>query len=158
MSRIHSIPPGLFCVPAAIRALTGEPLEAVIVPALNRHASSEHLGDTVAGVNTSRVGRAVLEELGYTIRPYRGDARTGPLRAHLATWARRSRERWPGRTLLLTTQSHCLVALDGVVYDNWMPHGVPGEEHPYAKTTVRWAALVEKREEQRDDIRGHPQP
>ena len=143
--KIHPIPPGLFCVPAAIRALTGEPLEAVIVPALNRHMGSEHLGDTVAGVNTSRVGTAVLRELRYDVRPYRTGSAAGPLRVHLATWARRSRDRWPGRTLLLTTSGHCLVALDGVVYDNWMPHGVPGAEHPYAKTTVRWAALVEKR-------------
>lgn len=144
MTRIHSISPGLFCVPAAIQALTGEPLDAVIVPALNRHGGCQHLGDTVAGVSTAITGRTVLSELGYRVRPYRMNGTAGPLRAHVATWARRSLERWPSRPLLITTRTHCLVVLDWVVYDNHMPHGVSGDDHPYAKTTVRWAALVEK--------------
>lgn len=139
---IHPIPPGLFCVPAALTAITGAPLETVIVPALNRHMQSQGLLDTVSGVHM-HVAHAALEELGYRMRPYRGSA-SGPLRAHVATWATRSL-RWPGRPVLVSTRDHCLVICDGFVHDNWEPRGVLGSEHPFARTTVQTAALIEKR-------------
>lgn len=142
---IHPIPPGLFCVPAAIVALTGADIESMVIPAINRHSGYNHgLLDTVPGVSMS-TATAVLNEFGYNVRPYRMDAEAGPKRAHVATWANRSQERWPGRTVLVAVNNHCLVISDGRVYDNWSPHGPPGDRHPFAKTPVVWAALVEKR-------------
>jgi hypothetical protein len=143
--KLHPIPPNLFCVPAAVAALTGADLESVVVPGLNRHMQYRGgLMDTVVGVCTREVVPPLLRELGYRVREYRSDAEAGKARAHVATWARRSRERWPGRALLMCTRSHCVVLRDGVVYDNWMPHGVRGEDHPFARSVVVWAALVEK--------------
>lgn len=142
---IYPIPPGLFCVPSAIVALTGADVMSVVVPAINRHGRCKRgLLETPAGVRVS-VMTAVLEELGCRVRPYRSDAEAGQLRAHVATWAIRSSERWPDRNVLVTTTDHALVVHNGVVYDSWMPHGVPGVDHPFAKTTVTWAALVQKK-------------
>ncbi len=142
---IHPIPPGLFCVPAAIVAITGASVQTVVVPAINRH-SGYKLGllDTPAGVRPS-VMEAVLQELGCRIRPYKMEAEAGKLRAHVATWAIRSKERWPGRSILICTTAHCMAVSSGLVYDNWMPHGAPGDQHPFAKTVVTYAALIEPR-------------
>ena len=140
---IHPIPPGLFCVPSALAAITGAPVEAVIVPALNRHMKSQGLLDTVPGVHM-HVAHAVLEELGYSVRPYKSGASAGPLRAHVATWAARSL-RWPGRPVLVSTWDHALVIHDGFVHDSWEPRGVLGSEHPFAKTTVVRASLIERK-------------
>ncbi len=140
---IHPIPPGLFCVPSTLVALTGRDPVSVIVPAINRHSHYRRgLHDTPAGVSIP-VLTAVLEELGYRVRRYKTEAVAGQVRAHVATWAQRSRERWPGRAIILCTSDHCLTLCDGIVYDNWEPRGVPGREHPYARTVVTWAALVE---------------
>ena len=141
--KIHPIPPGLFCVPAALVALTGEDITSVIVPALNRHMRSSGLLDTVPGVQMS-VARGVLEELGYAMRRYRADAEAGKMKAHVATWAARSL-RWPGRPLLATTSDHCLVVCDGFVHDNWEPRGVLGSEHPFARTTVANVEMIERK-------------
>ena len=139
---LYQIPPGLFCVPAAIYAITGADLEAVIVPSINRHSGYKYgLHDTVTGVMMS-AARAVLEELGYKARRYK-DGSAGPLRAHLATWARRSKERYPGLRFLLATRTHCLALCDGVVHDTFTPFGESGSTHPFAKTTVTWLALIE---------------
>ena len=138
---IHPIPPGLFCVPAALVALTGADVESVIVPALNRHMGSDDLLGTVSSV-WMPVIHSVLEELGFKIRPYRRDAPAGPLRVHVATWAARSL-RWPDRPVLASIGGHCLVICNGFVHDNWEPRGVLGPEHPFAKTTVIRASMVE---------------
>ena len=82
-----------------------------------------------------------VQRLGYVTRRYRGPAANSSLRA----WARRTAERYPGRPLLLFTATHALVAQDGRVYDNHAPHGPPGREHPYARTRVTDAFLVERR-------------
>jgi hypothetical protein len=143
--QIHRIPPNLFCVPAALFALTGDDIESVITPALNRHALRGQTANILDTVSTSHMSTAtaVLEERGYNVRCYRSDAPSGALRAHIATWAKRSLK-WPGRALLIATATHCLVISDGKVYDNWTPFGVEGAVHPFANTTVTWAALVEK--------------
>ncbi len=140
----YPIPPGLFCVPSAIIALTGADPVSVIVPAINRHSGYKlGLHDTPGGVRPS-VMKSVLEELGCRVRPYKDGAAAGPLGAQIKTWASRSLERWPGRNILVCTRTHALVISDGKVYDTWMPHGVTGDDHPFAKTTVVWAALVER--------------
>lgn len=138
--KIHPITPGAFCVPSALQALTGADLTSVIYPALNRHGRRWGLLDQVTGEHMSAAA-AVLDELGYRVRHYRG---ADPLRAHVATWAKRVQARWPGRALLLATRSHALVTKDGSVYDNHVPLGVEGAHHPYARSIVTWAALVEK--------------
>lgn len=140
---IHPIPPGLFCVPSALCALTGADPVSVIVPAINRHSSYKlGLHDTPAGVRIP-VATAVLKEMRYRVRAYKSEAASGQLRAYIATWAARSLERWPDRNLLVSTGCHMLVICNGLVYDSWTPHGVTGKEHPFAKDTVVWAALVE---------------
>lgn len=145
MSRIWPIFPGAYCVPSAIQALTGADLVSVIHPSINRHSGDKKrdLLDHVTGEKIS-VAAAVLNELGYNVRAYKSKP-NAPLRAHVATWAKRTSERWPGRAVLVATRSHVLVVSDGTVYDNHMPLGAAAAAHPYAKTTVIWAALVEKR-------------
>lgn len=142
---IHPIPPNLWCVPSALVALTGAPWDSVIHPALNRHnPRSVKTGDTLTGLvvgATTQAALATLAELGYTTRRYRGD---NP-HAQVCTWAARAAIKYPGRALLLFTTTHALVAADGRVYDNHAPHGPPGAEHPYARTRVADAYLVEHR-------------
>lgn len=143
---IHPIPPGLYCVPSALCALTGADAASVIVPAINRHSRCADLLEAPAGVNVSHVARAVLEELGYRVRPYKRDAATGKLSARISTWAKRS-ERWPGRSILITTKGrdrHALVVRGGRIYDNHLPTGAAPGEHPFSTALVDWAALVER--------------
>ncbi|MDE2426301.1 MAG: hypothetical protein KGO96_10395 [Elusimicrobia bacterium] len=142
---VHPIPPGLFCIPAALCALTGEDLMSVIVPSLNRHGGGQGLVDTVAGT-TMHAAVEVLEEIGFTVRSYKSSAEAGPLKARISTWARRSQDRWPGRLLLVATSGHCLVIADGCVYDTHSPMGESGETHPYARARATWAALVTRRQ------------
>lgn len=141
---LHRIPPGLFCVPAAIYAIAGEDIQSVIMPAINRHMDGKraNIHDTVSGVPI-HVAAAVLEERGYNVRKYKDGSASGALRAHISTWAKRSMQ-WNGRPLLVATKTHCLVIQDGKVHDSWMPFGCAGEKHPFAKTTVVYVALVEK--------------
>lgn len=144
---IHPIPNGYFCVPAALAALTGEPLDAVLVPAINRHAAATDLIEAPAGVST-RVVRAVLEELGYAFRPYRAGS-AGPLRARLATWLARSTT-WPDRSLYVTTVgrgggSHALAVRNGLAYDNHVPLGANRATHPFRTAIVDSVAWVERR-------------
>lgn len=143
---LHRIPPGLFCVPAALYAITGADIESVINPALNRFRDGKRatLSSTVAGMSMAGA-EAFLAEAGYNVRQYRDGAASGPLRAHVATWAKRSLK-WPGRPLLVGTREHCLVIQDGKVHDNWMPFGCEGVEHPFAKTTVTYVGLVQKKQ------------
>jgi len=140
--KIHPIYPGAYCVPSAIQALTGADYASVIHPSINRHSDKKRdLLDHVTGEHMS-VASAVLDELGYNVRAYKSRP-AAPLRAHVATWAKRAGERWPGRAVLVATRSHALVISDGKVYDNHMPLGAAGDAHPYSKSTVVWAALVE---------------
>lgn len=138
--KLHPILPGLWCVPSALYALTGADPLSVIHPALNRHTPrADSLLGLVTGASIS-AALATLAELGYTARRYRADI----TRAHVATWAARSRDKYPDRAVLLFTSTHALVAQNGCVYDNWSPHGPEGAAHPYAKTPVVSAFLVEK--------------
>jgi hypothetical protein len=142
---VHPIPPGLFCVPSALCALTGQHPTAVIVPAINRHDRNASLTDNVAGVHLT-AAEAVLAELGYAVRKYRH----GDLRARVSTWAERSL-RYPGRPLLLATTGgrrspgHALVVADGKIYDNHLPAGAAPRAHPFSNCLVDYAVLVEKR-------------
>ena len=139
--KLHPIPPGLFCVPSALVSITGADIESVINPAINRHSEHHSLLDTVPGVSRS-VTTAVLKKLGYNVRLYKQSATSGALRAHVSTWAERSLK-YVDRVVLLSTGKHMLVCQNGRIYDTFTPHGVVGIKHPYAKTTITWAALIE---------------
>ncbi len=134
---LHPIPPGLWCVPAALVAITGADFASVVHPALNRHGHASSLTSMVVG-STIRAALATLGELGYSARRYK----RGDVRAHVATWAARSRK-YPGRSLFVGVPGHVMVIQDGRVFDTWTPHGEVGALHPYARTTVTAAYLVE---------------
>ena len=137
---LHPIYPGAWCVPSAIQCLTGADYASVIHPAINRHSHAYGLLDPVVGANVSHVAVSVLEEMGYTVRRYRKD----DLSARIETWAQRSKQRYPGRALLVQVLRHCLVVKDGRVYDTHTPVGAPGARHPYVKSLVQCCALVER--------------
>ncbi len=140
---IHPIPNGLFCVPSAICALTGADAASVVIPAINRVDRAASLLEPPAGVAVT-TARAVLAELGYVTRRYK----QADLRARLSTWATRSAQRYPGRTLLVTTSGrpgHALVLEDGRIYDNHLPAGAAPTAHPFSHHLVDEVLLVEKR-------------
>lgn len=138
MSALHAIPPGLWCVPSALAAITGADVESVIHPALNRHGHEDTLTGLVTGVYR-HVTLAALEELGWVARRYKGRA------GKVAALAALSAQRWPGHTLLVFTTQHALVVRDGRVYDSWAPHGPAGADHPYADEPVNGCYLVQRR-------------
>jgi hypothetical protein len=135
---LHPIPPGLWCVPSALVAITGADFASVIHPALNRHARNDTLTGVVTA-STMAAARATLVELGYKVRPYK-HAKLGTV----ATWAKRSVELYPGRVLMLAVPQHVVIIKDGRVYDSWTPHGAPGATHPYTKDRVHNVWLVER--------------
>lgn len=136
--KLYPIVPGMWCVPTALYALTGADPESVLHPALNRHSlRAESLCGLVVGASVP-AALAVLAELGYACRRYRhGNHLVG-------TIAVKSRDRWPGRALLVFTVEHALVVQDGRIYDSWQPHG-PLLEHPFTKTPTTDVFLVERR-------------
>ena|SRR5579859_1255668 len=136
MTRTYPIPPGLFCVPAAICAITGEDLLSRVMPALNRAQGNRMILGTVAGVRQHDT-EAALQELGYRVFRYRKPN----VRARLTTWA----WRYPNTPLLVSTRGHMLVLHEGRVFDTQAPHGAPAAEHPYAHAIVFYAAQVQKK-------------
>jgi len=141
--QLHSIIPGMFCVPSALYALTGRDPESVLFPALNRHGAGRALLAHVTGA-TARAAYSVLQELGYRVYRYK-DQPDRPEKSRLEVWANRSSKVYPGRTFLVFTATHVMVVKDGRVYDNWCPHGPPGKEHPFAKTHAESVYLVEQK-------------
>ena len=136
---IFPIPPGLFCVPSALVALTGADIESVINPALNRAARAETLTGAVGPAQLNHM-LAALNELGYDCRRARDTHRH-----KVATWAQTTLSRAYPRPLLLRVRGHVLVAFRGRVYDSIMPHGPRGVDHPYAGTVVTDAFLIQSR-------------
>lgn len=136
---LHAIPPGLWCVPSALAAITGADVESVLHPALNRHGCEPSLTDIVVGVYR-HVTLDVLWELGYAARRYKGKRRQ-----HVSTIARMSAERWAGHTVLVFTNEHALVVRDGRVFDNHMPHGPTGKDHPYSAAPIEACYLIERK-------------
>lgn len=133
---IYPILNGAYCVPSALMALTGEDLESVIFPALNRHAKAQGLLTTVGGAYLEDAER-VLNELGYAVR----HAKT--LGKHrVATWAKQTLERNYSYPMMLGVRRHVVVAYQGRVYDNHAAHGPAGDKHPYAGAIVTYAVLV----------------
>ena len=135
---LHPIPPGLWCVPSALVCLTGAPWDAVIHPALNRHGGESDLTDIVVGARLS-VAVEVLDELGYRCRAYRG---TNP-HALVRTWAKLSKEKYPGHALFVRVVGHVLVVKDGLIYDNHSPHGAAGDKHTFSNTKSTHVYLVQ---------------
>jgi len=138
-SEMYPIPVGLYCVPAALVALTGADFESVIFPALNRASGAQWLIGPVAGIQMGYAKKA-LEEMGWNVRRYKHSGRLS-----LALWSLMSVERWPERKLLVATDTHALAVCNGRVYDTFTPYGGEGNKHPFAKDIVEWASLIEKR-------------
>jgi hypothetical protein len=137
--RIFPIVPGLFCVPSALVALTGADFASVIFPALNRAARADTLTGAVAGAFI-RDTLTVLDEMGYDCR--RAKAKE---RRKVMSWAKLSADRNYPYPLLLHVRSHVVVAFQGKVFDNHMPHGPIGHDHPFAHSIVMDAYLVQPR-------------
>lgn len=135
---MHAIPPGLWCVPSALVAITGDDFETVIHPGLNRHMGREHLLELVTGA-TMNAAVALLLERGYKVSKYkRGMHR-------LKTWGELSRTKYPGRVFLAHVPQHAVAICDGRVYDSWTPHGAQAEEHPYKNDIASDVWLVQKK-------------
>ncbi len=137
---MHSIPPGLYCVPAAIAAITGADLESVIFPALNRADKEGWLCGPVEGIHINNTQKA-LEQMGWNVRRYKHK-----LPATLLALTKMSKQRWPGKRLLVATKDHMLAVLDGQVYDTFTPFGGEGAIHPFARDRVWFPALIERGE------------
>lgn len=138
---IHPIPPGLYCVPAALCALTGEPLDAVVVPALNRAARHADLsGDP--GPMSMRTAEVALREMGCRVMRYKHPmySRVIVKRQQLRTWA--SAWRTKLHPILVATGNHALVLHQGVVYDTKVPGGCDAARHPDARQVLTYAAMV----------------
>lgn len=134
---LHPITPGLWCVPAALTALTGADPISVIQPALNRHGGARTLTGLVVG-STIDAALKTLVELNYTARRYKQP----DVRARVSSWAKRSQNKYPNRALLVHIPRHVMVIQDGRVYDTWTPHGA--FDHPLAGSVVDAVYLVEQ--------------
>lgn len=136
---MHPIPPGLWCVPSALVAITGEPFDSVIHPALNRHGGKKTLTDMVVASSVP-AAIATLQELRYRVLRY-----TKLGRSTVAKFAALSVTRFPGKVFFVHVPEHVLAVKDGRVYDSWTPHGEPGASHPFNTAPVDAAYLVERR-------------
>jgi hypothetical protein len=137
---IHPIPPNLYCVPAALCALTGEPLDAVVVPALNRAGGRGSLLND-PGPTGMIAAATALREMGCTVMCYKE-----PLwkeRHQLATFAKRWRDK--AHPVLVSICGHALVLYRGMVYDTKTPSGCDAARHPDARAILTYAAMVVRR-------------
>lgn len=135
--KIYPIPPGLYCVPSALVALTGEDFESVIFPALNRAQGDTRLTFPVAAVNRDDY-LAVLDQLGYVARAARD-----PQRHKVKTWTKRALNRAYPNPLLLRVPGHVVVLWTGRVYDSLAPHGPLAADHPCADQVATHVWLVQ---------------
>lgn len=134
---IFPIPPNLYCVPAALVAITGAPLDAVVLPALNRAGANPTLLDD-PGPTTMRVAEEALSLMSYRVlRPRE------PLHGSLLTHARE----WSSKEhpVLASTRHHALVIWRGKVYDTFVPGGCEAETHPHARKRLTHAAMIVRR-------------
>lgn len=138
MTTLHPIPPGLYCVPSAIVAVTGADVSSVVMPAINRAEGRDDFLTPAAGVYQRHTIQA-LQLMGYRVSRYKG----GDVRARVSTWARRSVERYPGCKLLVFIPEHVVAVCDGRVYDNHAAHGPQGDDHPFANSVAKEVYLVE---------------
>jgi hypothetical protein len=131
---IHPIPPGLTCVPAAVAALTGAPLDCVVLPALNRHSRSALLHAAPGGLHM-HAAEAALREMGFRVLRLHDPGR------HKVSWWARQELSHP---ILIATQTHAMVIDHAMVYDTFTPVGCPGDRHPYAKDIVTYVTQVRR--------------
>ncbi len=134
---IHPVPPGLYCVPSAVCALTGEDPTSVVLPALNRAA---HRCSLLADPGPTLVSDALvaLAELGYVARR----ARSTLVHHRVRWWTERAVKRRYASPLLLAVRRHAVVAWAGLVVDNHVPAGCLPAEHPFGNAVVVDAWLV----------------
>ncbi len=135
------IPVGVYCVPAAICALTGADLESVVLPALNRAQKAGWLLGPVGGVRTKEFEDA-LGFMGWRVLRHKQ-----PGRRKLFTWAMMSAGQYKNRRLLVATRDHCLALVNGKIYDTFTPFGFEvvagGKRHAYHHDAVTYVAILE---------------
>ena len=137
---IHHIPPNLYCVTACLYALTGEPLDVVLVPVLNRHAGHDSLSGN-PGSMSMIAAQYTLLELGYRVFRHKS---AGTKRQQLRTWTHKYKgEEHP---FLVAVPGHALVMYKGKIYDTKAPGGIPVDIHPDSRRRVDYLAKIVKRE------------
>ncbi len=141
--RAYHVPPGLYCVPSAICALTGADLESVVLPALNRAQKAGWLLGPVDGVRTNEAEKA-LDDMGWHVRRHKGAGSR-----KLFTWAVLSGTVYRDKRLLVATRDHMLALVNGKVYDTFTPYGLEavagGQRHPYHHAIVTYVALLQEK-------------
>lgn len=135
MTQLHPIPPGVSCGVACVCTLTGAPLAAVVVPALNRAHREASLLEGPVALSRHAI-KAALVELGYRVVPAKPPL---PHRT-VAGWATRSVNYH--HPVLLFTRDHALVVAEGKVHDTFAPIGVRAAAHPYGRALVTDAAQI----------------
>ena len=138
--KIHPIPPGLWCVPSALVALTGDDWESVIQPALNRHAGADTLTGMVVG-STMQAAIATLQERRYKVLRCKTLGQSRRRLDKVATWAA---TKYPGESFLVALPEHAAALHNGRIYDSWTPHGAPAAEHAFKNASVSDLYLVRK--------------
>jgi len=137
---MHPIPPGLWCVPSALVAITGDDWQSVIQPALNRHGGASTLTGMVVE-STMRAAIATLQERGYKVMRCKT---LGPGRRRLDKVAAWAAAKFPGESFLIGAVEHAMAMCDGRIYDSWTPHGAPAAEHAWSTASVLELYLVRK--------------
>jgi len=140
-TKVFSIPPGIYCVPATMCALTGLDLTGQIMPAIAKAEQNESLLGVAAGVYIRDFERA-MGYLGYSIHVHKT---AGSDNKQLRTWAGLSAEKYPGKRLAVSTRGHMMALVDGKVYDTFTPYGEIGAKHPYARDIVKYVSLIERK-------------
>ena len=129
------------CAAWAIADIIGLPAGREVLDLLDDEVVKYDDAGEVTGIMMPEAAVALFCGLGFHVASYKG---TGP--AFAVGWANWSRW-YRGAPLLLIVESampdagpndnHALVARDGALFDNNVPDGLPGAEHPYAAARVR---------------------
>ena len=136
--RAFHIPVGIYCVPAAICALTGACLESVVLPALNRAQEADWLLGPVGGAYIHEA-KAALNDMGWNVRRHKDVGKS-----KLFTWAELSGTRYRNRRLFVSVRGHAMALINGKVYDTLTPYGEEPRNHPHAHSIVNYVAMLEQ--------------
>jgi len=135
--RLHPIPPGLYCVPAALCAITGLDMRQVIAPAIRRIEPVHGSGNpTLVWLSTLIT---VLCEQGYGLRWV--ETSVQPLWTLTGCF--------PEDEVLLISiadppGAHVAVAQGARIYDSIAPEGMAAHEHPLSLNDVNHVAVVNR--------------
>lgn len=138
--RAYHVPVGIYCVPAAICALTGADLESVVLPALNRAQKANWLLGPVGGVYMDDTYTAI-DLMGWVARKHKDVGRH-----KLFTWAKLSADKYVNKRLLVTVKGHALALINGLIYDTFTPFGCEPDKHACSGEIVRTVAMLQPKE------------